>query len=78
MVREILVDPKSYELAEHFLADDYRVSSQQHEKRVMSLAQAIQQAVEDWCENESEDHREKSDDDGREYADPRDFREGRE
>lgn len=73
----ILVDPKSHELAEHFLADDEQVSRQHHNKRVMSLAQAIQQAVEDWCENESENPREKGDDDGREYGHPGDARKER-
>lgn len=75
---DCLVDPKSHELAEHFLGDD-DVPRAENELRIQSLAQAIQRAVEDWIEDESErDPRAKVDDDGREYADPRDFRAGRE
>jgi hypothetical protein len=48
-----LVDPRSFELAEYFLADcDVLV-----EGRVMSLAEAIQEAVEDWyIEAREEEH----------------------
>jgi hypothetical protein len=39
-----LVDPKSYELADYFLADcDLLI-----EGRVMALAQVIQSTIEDW------------------------------
>jgi hypothetical protein len=50
----MLVDPKSYELAEHFLADDdvSGLTPAQQEARRMSLALAIQEAVEDWVEDE--------------------------
>lgn len=41
----ISVDPRSFELAEYFLAEPRAAHS-----RTMSLAQAIQQAVEDWFE----------------------------
>jgi hypothetical protein len=49
------VDPKSYELAEHFLADDdvRDLTPAQVKQRTMSLAQAIQRAVEDWCDDEA-------------------------
>jgi hypothetical protein len=41
---KILVDPKSYELAEHFLDDFGAVA----EALKMQLAKVIQDAVEDW------------------------------
>jgi hypothetical protein len=49
-----LVDPKSYELAEHFLQDDdvRDLTPTQQKARTMSLAQAIQEAIEDWVEDE--------------------------
>jgi hypothetical protein len=47
-----LYDPRCHELAEHFLGDDERTSEADHERRIQSLALAIQQAVEDWCEAE--------------------------
>jgi len=52
----MLVDPKSYELAEHFLADDdvSDLTPAQIAQRTMRLAQAIQRAVEDWMEDEAE------------------------
>lgn len=43
MTREITVDERSFELAEHFLADEPHT-----EDEAMQLALAIQQAVEDW------------------------------
>jgi hypothetical protein len=48
-------DPKSYELAEHFLADDdvRDLTPAQVKARTVSLALAIQQAVEDWIEDET-------------------------
>ena len=39
-----MVDPKSYELAEYFLADFGKVPK----KLTMQLAEYIQEAVEDW------------------------------
>jgi hypothetical protein len=48
-MRKKLVDEKSYELAEYFLQD----SPEELKERTMSLAQDIQQAVEDWFERES-------------------------
>ena len=46
-----LVDPKSHELAEYFLADcDLLI-----EGRVMALAQTIQSAIEDWLIEARED-----------------------
>lgn len=49
-------DPKSYVLAKHFLQDDdvSGMTPQQVEVRTMSLALAIQQAVEEWYEDEAE------------------------
>ncbi len=47
----ILYDPRCHELAEHFLSDD-DVPATENELRIQSLAGAIQQAVEDWCESE--------------------------
>lgn len=56
MPREILVDPHVHELAEFWLSNDDTVTKGTvHEKRVMSLAQCIQQAVEAWCEEEAEE-----------------------
>ena len=46
-----MVDPKSYELAEHFLAGLEPVT----EAIKMGLAQHIQDAVEDWL-SEAEEH----------------------
>jgi hypothetical protein len=48
-MRKKIVDEKSYELAEYFLQD----SPEELKERTMSLAQDIQQAVEDWFERES-------------------------
>jgi hypothetical protein len=41
-----LVDTKSYELAEHFLADE--PAERRTPEKTQDLAEAIQQAVEDW------------------------------
>lgn len=51
-------DPKSYELAEHFLADDdvRDLTPTQVRARTMRLALAIQQAVEDWIADEELSH----------------------
>lgn len=47
-------DPKSYELAEHFLKEDAAdLTPAQQEQRTQSLALAIQQAVEDWMEDDA-------------------------
>lgn len=43
----MMVDPKSYELAEHFLQGDGYTAEE-----TMKLAVAIQQAIEDWLESE--------------------------
>lgn len=43
-VRKFSVDPKSYELAEHFLPADVSEAAKQ------ALSQAIQDTVEDWTE----------------------------
>jgi hypothetical protein len=43
-----LVDQRSYDLAVHFLSDE---EPPPDEARLMSLAKAIQQAVEDWMES---------------------------
>ena len=50
-----LVDEKSYELAEHFLQhdDEIDLTDDQRKARRMSLAVAVQRAVEDWCDDES-------------------------
>jgi hypothetical protein len=52
---DMSVDVQSYALAEHFLQDDDEsdLSDEQRKKRRMSLAQAIQRAVEDWIEDET-------------------------
>jgi hypothetical protein len=52
-------DPKCGELAVHFLADDdmSHLTSLQVIRRTDSLALAIQQAVEDWKEDEATEHR---------------------
>lgn len=82
MAREILVDTHVLDLAEFWLSDDDTTRQPKlHEKRVMSLAQDIQVAIESWCEDEAraaEEPRAKGADDGIEYADPRDRMEGRE
>lgn len=44
-------DLKCYDLAEHFLADS-ELSADQRLDRTMSLACAIQQAIEDWMADE--------------------------
>lgn len=57
-------DQKSYALAEHFLADDdvRDLSAAEQQARTMSLALAIQQAVEDWIESEAVDMQRKRQD----------------
>lgn len=52
-MRDTLYDPKCHELAEHFLGDD-DVPPAENELRIQSLAAAIQEAVEDWCDDEDE------------------------
>lgn len=54
MTRVTTCDVKSYELAEHFLQDDdvSDLTPEQVNDRTLSLALAIQQAVEDWIEDE--------------------------
>jgi len=45
-------DPRCREVAEHFLLDDPRaLVERQREERRVSLALAIQQAIEDWFED---------------------------
>jgi hypothetical protein len=54
-VKELAVDAETIELADHFLASDEdsdRTPAQQRRRR-MALAQAIQQAVEDWMADEA-------------------------
>ena len=68
------IDPKVYDLADEWLSDLRRSAAQK--RHVASLAQTIQQAIEDW--ESDENPRERGDDDGVEYADPRDARDGRE
>jgi hypothetical protein len=53
MPNETLVDPRVHDLAEFWLSDDDTTHQPKlHERRVMALAQAIQRAVEDWCDDE--------------------------
>lgn len=53
MTRDILVDPHAYDLAAFWLSEDDTTSNRAaHDRRVLSLAQAIQGAIEDWCEDE--------------------------
>ena len=47
MTRKYTVDPKSYELAEHFAQD---VKPGLTEAELRDLSQDIQEAVEDWFE----------------------------
>lgn len=47
-MKEILVDQKSVELARHFLTEPHQKNREATEARVMSLARAIQEAVETW------------------------------
>jgi len=54
-----LVDPECHTLAEYFLGDDDTVGTVEHESRVQSLAEAIQDAVETWMEEEAESERER-------------------
>ena len=54
MPDQVLVDPESWRLAEHFLQDDDD-TPEEHRTRVASLAAAIQQAVEAWCEGEEDE-----------------------
>lgn len=48
-------DPKCYALAEAFLTeyDVSRLTPAEIEQRIHDLACAIQQAIEDWCDNEA-------------------------
>jgi hypothetical protein len=46
--RRIGVDPACYDLADHFLAEQVRGDQRVTEGHRTSLAEAIQQAVEDW------------------------------
>jgi hypothetical protein len=50
------VDPKSYDLAQHFLSDDdvRDLTAAQVDALTMSLARAIQEAVEDWMADEAD------------------------
>lgn len=62
MTRNILVDPNVYDLAVLWLTDDDTTSNRAvHNRRVMSLAQAIQGAIEDWCEDETREAAEQAD-----------------
>lgn len=45
--REILIDEKCWELAEHFLRDE-PIQEEDRSAMTKGLAQHIQQAVEDW------------------------------
>ena len=57
----MLVDPKVAELADTWLDEDDRVfgihkddrTYQQRDQRRQSLAEAIQKAIEDWCEDDA-------------------------
>lgn len=55
MTRVTTCDPQSYALAEHFLQDDdvADLTPAQVNDRTLSLALAIQQAVEEWIEDEA-------------------------
>lgn len=67
----MLIDRGVYDLAEFWLSDDDTTKNRRlHEQRVLSLGKAIQQAIEDWCEDDA-DERTKGDDDGKEYGHPR-------
>lgn len=72
-MNKILVDPRVHDLAGFWLGDDARVSESAHAARVMSLASDIQQAIENWCEDETraDEARTKGADDGVEYGHPR-------
>jgi len=48
-----LVDPHVYDLAAFWLSDDTVTHKAAHERRVMSLAQSIQSAIEDWWFDET-------------------------
>jgi hypothetical protein len=48
MTREILVDSKSWDLAEHFLQDE-QIKDEDRKRITDILAQEIQQCVEDFC-----------------------------
>ena len=51
----MLVDPKVAELANVWLEDDDKddLTERQRDHRRQSLAEAIQQAIEDWCEDDA-------------------------
>ena len=54
--RDTLFDPACQDCAEHFLSEEpytilHPATVAVHEARVKGLAQAIQRAVEDWCED---------------------------
>jgi hypothetical protein len=48
-----MYDPECQTLAEHFLTDESHTRSAfaEYEARVKALAQAIQDAIEAWCED---------------------------
>ena len=48
-----MYDPTCQDLAEHFLQEEPFLSApaDQHRQRVAALSDAIQQAVEAWCES---------------------------
>jgi hypothetical protein len=52
-----MYDPECETLAEHFLQDDdyTKYTKAKHEARVRSLAQAIQDAVEEWTSEREDD-----------------------
>lgn len=72
---DTLYDTSCYELAESFLRDDERTNPDRKtvEKHAHQLAQRIQQTIEDYIEEVTQENpRQKGDDDGVEYGDPRD------
>ena len=49
-------DPKSVELAEHFLQDAHYSDAETRNRDVQSLAEAIQSAAEDWLNWQEAEH----------------------
>ena len=56
-MRAMTADVESYKLAEHFLSDTMTAGTSRYKDKAMSLARAIQSAVEDWQADEAEDER---------------------
>lgn len=52
MAKNTLVDTRVHDLAESWLSNDTQTSREAHDARVMSLAQDIQIAIENWHDDE--------------------------